>query len=219
MSIDEVLALLYARFPKTFIAHQVRRRPLKIGISHDLAAVLGDSVERKHLGKALAYYTGNPGYLRAQQAGAERIDLDGNPVGIVAEDEARHAASVMAERKKRAREKKKPLEKNSLETKKPEPKRDGLAALRKAAERQGSARRQGARRERVQEFRPFCQTTASTTTSRFALEAFRRDESGCRGERRAAVQCPACGKTRQGQQRKWYCFYCGDGGELDGSAD
>ena len=66
-----VLDLLCTRFPKTFFAYQVRRRPLKVEICCDLEAVLGDSVERKLLGRALAYYTLNFGYLRASQVGAD----------------------------------------------------------------------------------------------------------------------------------------------------
>ena len=33
-------------------------------------------------------YTGNVGYLRSMRAGAARIDLEGNPVGTVTEQEA-----------------------------------------------------------------------------------------------------------------------------------
>ena len=51
---------------------------MKLGIHNDIAAVLG---EVEHLHTALAYYTRNIGYLRAQKAGAPRIDLDGNPAG------------------------------------------------------------------------------------------------------------------------------------------
>ena len=72
--LNEVIALLVARFPNTFAMFQERRKPLKLGIHHDLAAALG---EVEHLNAALAYYTHSIGYLKAQKAGAKRVDLEG----------------------------------------------------------------------------------------------------------------------------------------------
>jgi sRNA-binding protein len=68
--LDEVIALLVARFPNTFVMFKRRRKPLKIGIHQDLAAALG---EFEHLSAALEYYTRNIGYLKAQKAGAKRV--------------------------------------------------------------------------------------------------------------------------------------------------
>ena len=92
----EVLALLCARFPKTFFAYQRRRRPLKIGIHRELEAVLGETVERKLLHRAIRTYVVNYGYLQSQTAGAERIDLDGKPAGVVTEEEAENAKRTLA---------------------------------------------------------------------------------------------------------------------------
>jgi len=124
MPIDEVLTLLCARFPKTFFLYEVRRRPLKLGIHHDVVAVIGKSIGRKHLRLALSYYAGNHGYLRAQQVGAERIDLDGAVAGTVTEDEAENAKRMLAGIS---------VKRDKPNQKKPEPRRDGLAALREAA--------------------------------------------------------------------------------------
>jgi len=134
--VGEVLRFLCSRFPKTFFAYQVKRRPLKLGIHRELETILGETVDRKLIHRTLRTYVSNYCYLRSQKIGAERIDLNGNPAGVVTAEEAENAkkslAGINAKRKQK---------RLALKEKKPEPRRDGLAALREAA---AARRRQAA---------------------------------------------------------------------------
>jgi sRNA-binding protein len=121
--VEEVLALLCVRFPKTFFMYQGKRKPLKVGIRREVEDALGGEVELVRLRRALKFYAMNPGYLKSQKVGAKRIDLSGNPVGIVSESEAKNAAAAL---------------KAIIEEKK-EKKRDGLSALRQAARKRREA--------------------------------------------------------------------------------
>ena len=96
-----MIALLEERFPACFAVLERRRRPLKIGIHVDILAAAG--VVPAELGWALRRYTQSDGYLAKFKAGAVRIDLDGNAVGAVTEDEVKSAAAILAERKARAK--------------------------------------------------------------------------------------------------------------------
>ena len=101
MTSPEIIALLCVSFPKCFAHYEGRRKPLKIGISADILAALGDQVDPKALGLALRLYVANLRYRMAQQAGAPRIDLDGNEAGTVSERDAARAAGDVAKRKAR----------------------------------------------------------------------------------------------------------------------
>jgi ProP effector len=82
------------------VLYEPRRRPLKLGIHHDLLALDCDA---KTLRAALGKYTNNPGYLRNCQTGTPRIDLNGDVAGEVTADEAAHAKAQLDGRgKKRA---------------------------------------------------------------------------------------------------------------------
>jgi ProP effector len=134
--IGEVLKLLCDRFPNCFAMFQARRRPLKIGIHHDILAVLGDEIDRKILGNALRVYVSNVGYLRAQREGADRIDLDGKPADVVTADEAANARRALDGIKAKQLKRRKP---EATPAPEPTPRRDGLAALREAAKRRKTA--------------------------------------------------------------------------------
>ena len=54
------------------------------------------SAKVEHLGAALGFHCRNIGYLRAQKLGARRIDLDGNEVGEVDEQQAANAEKAIA---------------------------------------------------------------------------------------------------------------------------
>jgi hypothetical protein len=88
-AIDAVLELLAGRWPLCFFVYEARRRPLKIGIRDEILSALNGAVTPKELGGALRHYTGNRRYLRHSIAGAARIDLDGNPCGVVTAEGAR----------------------------------------------------------------------------------------------------------------------------------
>jgi ProP effector len=78
-------AQIIARFPKTFCEPN---RPLKIGIREDMVAA---GFEPRVASRFLYKWTHAPRYLRTLIVGAERIDLNGEPAGTVAEDEATFA--------------------------------------------------------------------------------------------------------------------------------
>jgi ProP effector len=96
---NEILEMLCDRFPNCFVMFERRRKPLKIGIDRDILAVFGEDIDREQLGRALRLYTRNMFYRKAQQAGAPRIDLDGNQAGTVSEADAAGAAKDFANRK------------------------------------------------------------------------------------------------------------------------
>jgi hypothetical protein len=96
------VAMLCQRWPKCFALKN--RRPLKIGIAHDLVRELGDAVSRPELKGALNLYCGHLVYLSTLRAGTSRLDLQGSEVGIVSrEDELRAATRLKAAKIARAK--------------------------------------------------------------------------------------------------------------------
>jgi sRNA-binding protein len=90
---------LVATFPAAF--DRFDRRPLKLGIAADL---LARGIAADIIRAALGSYCRSPAYLRRMQAGAARIDLDGNPAGVVTAEDAEHAARKLAETAERAKQ-------------------------------------------------------------------------------------------------------------------
>jgi len=102
----DVVAYLAEQFPACFnLAGEAK--PLKIGIFDDLASRLenDERVSKTRLRTALRHYTNSWRYLRAVKAGVERVDLDGNPAGIVEEGHQQHAEEELAASKAKAAEK------------------------------------------------------------------------------------------------------------------
>ena len=87
-----MINLLAELFPKTFAVHEAKRRPLKIGIQNDLLEQIGGAVTEKELGIALNRYCKNAVYRSRLRAGATRYDLNGEPAGTVAAEDAAYAA-------------------------------------------------------------------------------------------------------------------------------
>lgn len=86
----------YARYPQAFLTGHTQ--PLKVGIHEDLARQ--EPWSNKLIRRALAHYVNLPRYVKALREGAPRIDLDGNPAGVVdataaqaAIEKRRHQAS------------------------------------------------------------------------------------------------------------------------------
>lgn len=86
----------YARYPQAFLTGHTC--PLKVGIHEDLARL--EPWSNKLIRRALAHYVNLPRYVKALREGAPRIDLDGNPAGVVdataaqaAIEKRRHQAS------------------------------------------------------------------------------------------------------------------------------
>lgn len=98
-TVAAVIALLAETFPKCFSVYEGRRRPLKIGIHTDILAAVDGALTPLELRKALGVYCANGAYLHSSQEGAQRIDLDGNPAGIVTAEESQHAKARLTARK------------------------------------------------------------------------------------------------------------------------
>src|SRR5579862_4019413 len=87
--------LLKAYFPESFkSANEVK--PLKKGIKLDLVKRLStiDSIvteDKACMIKSLSYYVNTIAYHKSIQEGATRIDLDGQPEGIVSVEEAKYS--------------------------------------------------------------------------------------------------------------------------------
>lgn len=103
--------LLRAYFPQTFKAPN-DMQPLKKGIKQDLVKRLSTlsaivTEDKACMVKSLAYYVNTAAYHKSVVEGVTRIDLDGQPAGLVTAEEAtysieRHQAKLQA--KKMARQ-------------------------------------------------------------------------------------------------------------------
>src|SRR5262245_14169080 len=89
----EAIKAVSALFPKAFSP----RQPLKYKIHEDL---LSAGVEHKVAAAALSSHCNSPRYLMSMVEGATRIDLQGQPAGVVTADEAAHARQRLAEQLK-----------------------------------------------------------------------------------------------------------------------
>lgn len=104
----EIIAYLAEKFPLCFVL-EGEAKPLKIGLFQDLAEALKDDdrVSKTQLRQALRQYTSNWRYLHGCREGAQRVDLNGNPVGVLEAEHVAHAAQQLAEAKARVAEKRK----------------------------------------------------------------------------------------------------------------
>ena len=91
-----LLAEWYQRYGSAFFKGHTR--PLQVGIHEALAAC--EPWPEKLVRRALACYVNLPRYLTAVREGAERIDLSGQPAGVV----DAQAAEIQAERDRLAEE-------------------------------------------------------------------------------------------------------------------
>jgi len=107
---EVVLSVLIEKYPKAFFKEPVDRLPLKIGIHRDLYLALNGQFSNKIIQQSLRRYMGISGYRKKLVAGAQRIDLDGNPSGeVLAEHVAlarQHQKLLDAEKKKLKQERK-----------------------------------------------------------------------------------------------------------------
>lgn len=74
-------------------------RPLKRGIYQDLLAAHGSELDKDGLKAALALHTRSTRYLNAVASGAQRHDLNGQPVEAVAPEHVHHALVEMFRRR------------------------------------------------------------------------------------------------------------------------
>jgi ProP effector len=87
--------LLKAYFPLCF-KEMKEVQPLKIGIKQDLVKQLSTMTDvvvsdKSCMVNSLSYYVNSPAYHKSVVAKAVRIDLDGNPAGVVTEEEAKYS--------------------------------------------------------------------------------------------------------------------------------
>ncbi len=86
---------LIEHFPAAFFKKGTQIKPLKIGVFDDII----DFYERletppfskKTLREALNYYSASPAYLHCQKANVARVDLFGNEVDVVTEEQEKYA--------------------------------------------------------------------------------------------------------------------------------
>ena len=104
----DILNYLAEKFPLCFIL-EGEAKPLKIGLFQDLADALADDprVSKTQLRHVLRQYTSNWRYLYGCREGAERVDLYGNPAGVLDAEQAAFAATQLAEAKAKVAEKRK----------------------------------------------------------------------------------------------------------------
>jgi sRNA-binding protein len=96
-----ILADLKSRYQAAFASE--RTRPLAIGIHESIKAAMPD-VDGRDLSLAMTMFCGTAAYAMASVAGAERVGLDGEPAGVVSDEEAAHAAvKLVAIREREAR--------------------------------------------------------------------------------------------------------------------
>ena len=97
-----IIEWLIEHFPQAFFKKNNQIKPLQIGIYDDIV----DFYERlntppfskKSLREALSYYSASPGYLNCQKANTARVDLYGNEVDVVTEEQAKYAYQRYQER-------------------------------------------------------------------------------------------------------------------------
>ncbi len=98
----KVIEWLTEHFPAAFFSKAKQIKPLKIGLFDDLIdfyeRLESPPFSKKLLREALNYYSGSPAYLSCQKANTPRVDLYGNEVDIVTEDQAKYAHQRFQER-------------------------------------------------------------------------------------------------------------------------
>lgn len=101
----DALVWLAANFPAAF-DNSLRIRPLKTGIMDDILLHADkaekDGISKSKLRQAVVVFTRRLDYLACLKAREMRVDLDGNDVSEVTEEEALHAATKIKKRVEKA---------------------------------------------------------------------------------------------------------------------
>jgi ProP effector len=108
-----IIAWLNEHFPAAFFKKARDIKPLKVGIFDDII----DFYERldtppfskKELREAINYYSASPAYLSCQKTDTARVDLFGNEVDVVTEEQARYAHQRHQQRYKKVTVSDKPV--------------------------------------------------------------------------------------------------------------
>ncbi|KTD07925.1 ProQ/FinO family protein [Legionella jamestowniensis] len=98
---NDALSWLATTFPQAF-DNTLRIRPLKIGIMDDILALADKAaacgISKSKLREAVVIFTRRIDYLTCLKAREMRVDLQGNPVSMVTEEEAEKAAAKIKKR-------------------------------------------------------------------------------------------------------------------------
>lgn len=86
---------LTEHFPGAFFKKTTQVMPLKIGIFDDIIDFYerldSPPFSKKTLREALNYYSASRAYLNCQKKGVARVDLFGNEVDVVSDEQAKYA--------------------------------------------------------------------------------------------------------------------------------
>lgn len=99
----KTLHWLKATFPQCFIKGE-HKQPLKVGIHKDVLDYCEEHYPHEPqnlIKKAVAKYAQGTQYLTTLKAGAPRLDLQGNPCGVVTEEQQAHAEQQLKIREQR----------------------------------------------------------------------------------------------------------------------
>lgn len=107
-----VIDWLIEHFPAAFFKKSNQVKPLKIGIFDDIIdfyeRIDTPPFSKKVLREALNYYSGSPAYLSCQKSNTARVDLYGNEVDLVTDEQEKYAQQRF-EKRYASKEKKAPL--------------------------------------------------------------------------------------------------------------
>lgn len=94
----EIIAYLVEKFPACF-SIKGPAKPLKVGIFQDLAESLSEdeNVSKTRLRQALRHYTSSWRYLKSIKVGAQRVDLAGENVAEIDQEQADYASKTLKE--------------------------------------------------------------------------------------------------------------------------
>lgn len=97
-----IIDWLIEHFPSAFSRKASQIKPLKLGIFEDIIEFYerldSPPFSKKALRDALNYYSGSPAYLNAQKPNTARVDLYGNEIEMVSEEQAHYAYKRFIER-------------------------------------------------------------------------------------------------------------------------
>jgi sRNA-binding protein len=96
-------ARLYARLRELGIKVFDRFDPLRVGIHHDILALLEDEFAPAEINDFLGSHCRRHGYLNSVARGHPRVDLDGSAAGAPADEERASALKVLTLRASLAR--------------------------------------------------------------------------------------------------------------------
>ena len=100
-----IIDWLIENFSAAFFKQGKQIKPLKIGIFDDIIdfyeRLESPPFSKKMLREALNYYSSSPAYLSCQKSNVARVDIYGNEVDVVNEEQARYAKKRFEQRYKR----------------------------------------------------------------------------------------------------------------------